>query len=281
LSLKSLSSGQQRLRIIRVRASVPRISSFGPAAPPNYLSAGFGPSNLFLRASSAYELFECGLRSFESLPSGQQRLRIIRVRASVPQISSFGPAAPPNYSSAGFGPSNLFLRASSASELFECGFRSLESLPSGQQRLRIIRVRASVPRTSSFGPAMPPNYSSAGFGPSNLFLRASNAFELFECGLRSLESLPLGQQRLRIIRVRTSVPRISFFGLAAPPYYSSVSSGPSNRFFWASSASILFECELWSLELFLSGQRRLHILRVQAAYPSKNSLGLQCRVYYF
>jgi hypothetical protein len=62
-------SGQQRLGIIRVRASVPRIVFFGPAAPPNYSNVGFGPSNRH-RANSVSELFECGLRSLESSSSG-------------------------------------------------------------------------------------------------------------------------------------------------------------------------------------------------------------------
>jgi hypothetical protein len=62
------------------------------------------------------------------------------------------------------------------------------------------------------GPAAPPYYSSTGFGPSNRFLWASSASILFESGLRSLELFSLGQQRLHIIRVRASVPRIAFFG---------------------------------------------------------------------
>jgi hypothetical protein len=48
-------------------------------------------------------------------------------------------------------------------------------------------------------PAVPPNYSSVGFDPSNLFLQASSAFKLFECGLRSLKSLSSGHQRLQIM----------------------------------------------------------------------------------
>jgi hypothetical protein len=80
-----------------------------------------------LRASNASVLFECGLRSLELSSSGQQRLCVIRVRASVPRIILFGPAVPLRYSTVGFGPSNYSLRASSASTLFECGFQSLES----------------------------------------------------------------------------------------------------------------------------------------------------------
>jgi hypothetical protein len=64
-----------------VRVSVPRIASFRPAAPLHYLSAGFGPSNCFFRASSASVLFECGLRSLELLHSVYQRLYINQVRA--------------------------------------------------------------------------------------------------------------------------------------------------------------------------------------------------------
>jgi hypothetical protein len=142
-----LFSGQQRLQDIRGRASVPRITLF--------------------RASSAFKIFEAGLRSLELL--------------------SFGPAAPSRYLRQGFGLSNcLFL---------------------GQQRLQDIQGRASVPRITlfrassafkifeaglqslellSFGPAAPSRYSRQGFGPSNYSL--------------------LGQQRLQDIRGRASVP---------------------------------------------------------------------------
>jgi hypothetical protein len=44
-SLELLLSGQQRLQDIRGRASAPRITSFGPAAPSRYSKPGFGPSN--------------------------------------------------------------------------------------------------------------------------------------------------------------------------------------------------------------------------------------------
>jgi hypothetical protein len=142
----SIEIVSNRFRIIRVRALVPRIAFFGPAAPLRYSRQGFVPSNC-----------------------------------------SFGPAAPSYYSSAGFGPSNRFLRASSAFVLFECGFRSLKLLSSGQQRLRIIRVRASVPRIAFFGPAAPSYYSCAGFGPSNCLLWASSALKRFEAGLRPHE----------------------------------------------------------------------------------------------
>jgi hypothetical protein len=45
---------------------VPRIILFGPAAPLCYSTAGFGPSNYSLQASSAFTLFECVFRSLES-----------------------------------------------------------------------------------------------------------------------------------------------------------------------------------------------------------------------
>jgi hypothetical protein len=176
-----------------------------------------------------------------------------------PSNRSFGPTSPPNSSSVGFGPSNRLLWANIASELFECGLWSLESLSSGQQRLYIIRVRASVPRIVFFGPAAPLYYLSVGFSPSNHFLRASNASILFECGLWSLESFSLGQQRLYIIRVRAlvprvraSVPRIVLFGPAAPLNYSTAGFGPLNYSLRASSASMLFECGFQSLESHLS-----------------------------
>jgi hypothetical protein len=107
---------------------VPRIVFFGLVAPLNYSSAGSGPSNHLLRASSASESFECGLWSLESSSSGHQRLRIIRVRESVPQIVFFGPAAPQHYSSLGFGPLELHLSAISVFILFGCRSLSFKSL---------------------------------------------------------------------------------------------------------------------------------------------------------
>jgi hypothetical protein len=109
--------------------SVPRAILFGPAAPSMYSSQGFGPSSYSFRASSAFDVFESGLRSLELFFSGQQRLRCIRVRASVPRIN--------------------FFRASSAFDIFESGLRSLE--------LTLV------------GPAAPSSYS----------FRARSAFELF------------------------------------------------------------------------------------------------------
>jgi hypothetical protein len=85
-----------------------RIASFGPAAPSRYSRQGFGPSNYFFRASSAFKIFEAGLRYLELLLSGQQLLQDIRGRASVPRI--------------------VFFRASSAFKILEAGLQSLELL---------------------------------------------------------------------------------------------------------------------------------------------------------
>jgi hypothetical protein len=76
-SLELLSSGQQRLQDIRGGALVPRIAFFGPAVPSRYSRRGFSPSNCFLRASSAFKIFEARLQSLELLSSGQQRLQDI------------------------------------------------------------------------------------------------------------------------------------------------------------------------------------------------------------
>jgi hypothetical protein len=71
------------------------------------------------------------------------------------------------------------------------------------------------------GPAVHPNHSSSGSGPSNLSFWASSASGLFEFGPWSLES--------------------SIFGLATPSCYSIADFGPSNYLLRASSASTLFE----------------------------------------
>jgi hypothetical protein len=169
--------------------------------------------------------FECGL----SCPS-KRTAYILRVRAilSLEAYCLY-------YSSAGFGPSNHLLWAKSAFELFECGLRSLELFSSGQQRLCIIRARASVPRIILFGPAAPLRYLSTGFGPLNYSFRASSASALFERGLWSLELFFLGQQRLYVIRGRAL-----------------------------------------SLELFSSGQQCLYVIRVWVSIPQIASFGHQC-----
>jgi hypothetical protein len=165
------------------------------------------------------------------------------VRASIPQIILFWPAAPLCYSSAGFGPSNHFLWASSASALFECKLWSLELFSLGQQRLCVIRAWSSVPRIILFGSAAPLRYSNVGLGPSNYSLRASSASALFKRGLLSLKIFSLGQQCLCVIRVRASVPQIILFGLAAPLCYSSVGFNPSNRIFQPSVLSFYSNTE--------------------------------------
>jgi hypothetical protein len=132
-----------------------------------YSRQGFGPSNCLFWASSAFDIFEAGLRSLELSLSGQQCLRHVRGRTSVPRIISFGPAASSTCSRQDFGPSNYLFQASSAFDMFEAGLWSLELSLSGQQRLRHIRGRASVPRIISFRPAAPSGYSRPGFGPLN------------------------------------------------------------------------------------------------------------------
>jgi hypothetical protein len=75
---------------IRVRVSVPRIVFFGPASPPYSLSARFGPSNHFLRASSAFILFECGRFVPRIASSGLHRLHIFEYGLLSPSNLYFG-----------------------------------------------------------------------------------------------------------------------------------------------------------------------------------------------
>jgi hypothetical protein len=159
---------------------------------PVYSRQGFGPSNCFFQAGSAFKIFEAGLRSLELLFSGQQRLQDIRGRALVPRIAFFGPAAPSRYSRQGFGPSNCFFWASSAFKIFEAGLRSLEFLFSGQQYLQVIRGRASILRIVFFGPVMPSKCSGSSCGPSNHPFRACSATMLFECRCLNLRNESLG-----------------------------------------------------------------------------------------
>jgi hypothetical protein len=132
-----------------------RVISFGPAAPSMYSRQDFGPSSYFFRASSAFDVFEAGLRSLELFLSGQQRFRCIRGRTSVPRVISFGLAVPLRHSKQDLGPSSYLFRAISAFETFEAGLRFLELPLSGQQRLRDIRGRASIFRAASFDPIIP------------------------------------------------------------------------------------------------------------------------------
>jgi hypothetical protein len=101
---------------------------------------------------------------------------------------------------------------------------------------------------------------------SNWVLRARNACS-FEAGLRSLELSLSGQQCLQVIRGWASVPRIVSFGPAVPSSYSRLGFGPSNCLFRAGSAFKLFEAGLRSLELSLSGQRCLQVIRGWASVP--------------
>jgi hypothetical protein len=110
-------------------------------------------------------------------------------------------------------------------------------------------------------------HSRLDFGPSDHLFRASGAFKLFEAGLRSLGSSFSGQQCLQVIRGRTSVPRIVFFGPAVPSSYSRPDFGPSDRLFRASSAFKLFEAGLRSLKSSFSGQQCLQAIRGWASDP--------------
>jgi hypothetical protein len=127
-----------------VRAPVPRIFTFGPAAPPNYSGLGFDPSNHLFQASSASELFERGLRSLETFSSSRQCFQKIRVQFS-------RPAVPSKYSSSGFSPSNLLLRAGSASTLFGLGCPNPQNASPCHWCLHFVRVRADALSNLSFG----------------------------------------------------------------------------------------------------------------------------------
>jgi hypothetical protein len=128
----------------------------------------------------------------------------------------------------------------------------LEILSPGQQCLQIIRAWASVSRIIFFGPAVPYNYSSLGFGPSNYLLQASSAFKLFGFGLWSLELSSSGQQRLCIIRVWVPVPRIILFGPAAPRLHSNLGSDPFNSCFSAIGTMVRAPV----LQITISGYQR-------------------------
>jgi hypothetical protein len=138
-------------------------SNLGFRCLRNIRVVGFDPSNCFPQAGSASILFEHGFRSLGLLSSGQQRLYTIRAWALVPQIVFLRPAARPYYSSVSFGPSNRFPQVSSASILFECRFRSFESLSLGQQRLHVNRLRSSVSRFAHSRPTTPLYHSIVDF----------------------------------------------------------------------------------------------------------------------
>jgi hypothetical protein len=166
--------------------------------PSSYLGLDFGPSNCLLRASSAFKLFGAGLRSLELSSLGQQCLPVIRGWASVPRIIFFGPAVPSSYSRLGFGPSNCLLRASSAFQLFEAGFRSLE-------------LSSSV---VFFGTAVPSKYSSLNFDPSNHLFRADSSSTLFGYGCPNPRNASLGRWRLHFVRIWANAFSNLSFGLS-------------------------------------------------------------------
>jgi hypothetical protein len=113
---------------------------------------------LSFRASSAFKLFEAGLRSLE-----------LSFRAS----SAF------KLFEAGLRSLELSFRASSAFEIFEAGPRSLKLFLSGQQRLQAIRSWVSTLRIALFDPVVHSKNSSSSCRPLNHLFRACNIVMLF------------------------------------------------------------------------------------------------------
>jgi hypothetical protein len=171
------------LLLFECRQSCPLNRFIRPSAPPYYTSADARSLESLHQAFSASILFECGRSIARIASSGLQRLHIIRVRALLFLESLF--------------------QAFSALVLFECGLLlSLELLFRASSALVLFECGRSCPSNRSFGPAAPSHYSSAGFSPSNHFIRASSASILFSSG----------QQRLYVIRVWVSIPGIASFG---------------------------------------------------------------------
>jgi hypothetical protein len=159
-SLKLLLSDQQRLHIVRVRAPVPQIVSFGPATPWYYSSAGVIVPRI--------------------TPLGQQRLGIIRVRAFLSLES--------------------FLRASNALVLFECG--------------------RSYPSNRSFGPAVPWYYSSVGVIVPRIAPSGQQRLGIIRVwALLSLESLLWANSTLVLFERGRYCPSNRSFGPLEPWYY--------------------------------------------------------------
>jgi hypothetical protein len=62
-------SGQQRLRCIRDRISVPQVISLGLATPSRYPRQGLDLSSCFFRSNNTFREFGFELRTFESFSS--------------------------------------------------------------------------------------------------------------------------------------------------------------------------------------------------------------------
>jgi hypothetical protein len=166
----------------------------------------------------------------------------------------FGPAAPTSYSRKDFGPSNCSFRASSTFETFEVGLRSLESSSRASSAFETFEVGLRSLESSSRASSAFETFEM-GLRSLKSSSRANSASRIFEEGLRSLELLLSGQQGLQDIWGRTSAPRVTSFGPAAPSRYSRQGFGPSDYLFWASSAFEIFEARLRSFEspFWLSG----------------------------
>jgi hypothetical protein len=108
-------------------------------------------SNCLFQASSAFKLFEAGLRPLELSFSGQQCLQDIRGGTLIPRIVFFGPAMPSKCSSLNFGPSNHPFRAGSAFILFEYGCPNPRNASPGRWRLHSVRMWAEAFLNLSFG----------------------------------------------------------------------------------------------------------------------------------
>jgi hypothetical protein len=121
-------------------------SDFRASSAFKIFEAGLRSLELSFWASSAFKIFEAGLRSLESDFRASSAFEIFEV---------------------GLRSLESYFRASSAFEIFEVGLRSLELFLSGQQRLQAIRGWALILQAA--------------------FFWSSNAFEEFEYELWAFE----------------------------------------------------------------------------------------------
>jgi hypothetical protein len=130
---------------------------------------------------------------YDELKTQGHSWELVRLRASVPWITFLKPATSSYYSSVGC-PSNCFPQASSASIFFERRLQSLESFSSGQHRLHINRLRASVPRSAHSRPTAPLYHLIVDFCLSNFPLAinplsfARNTVAIYRFGCHMLNT---------------------------------------------------------------------------------------------